>query len=475
MMGLASCDDKSDLGMMQQNPQENVLTIGAFTISPQAPFNGTQVDLNDCPAQVPVLTYSVAEALPEGTEVKFVLEISDTPDFAGSKKLDLTKSESGVYTVNADALSADINSYFGLAPIPRDISMRIAGYIQNGSQLSMIREDKDNCWFMAGLKKMVSIDPHLDIEASYYFVNTLQGMDLASAPAMTHSTKHQYDDPTFSYVINVTAADVNAAQGKVVEFMIAPESAVKSGDKDKCFGAATGADPTALEGALQQGGAKLMLTEPANYLVRVNMETLTYSVMFASDYLYVWTPRFQWNAGMRIATDNYINYSGLGYIFGPWKLTADKSFNSLQIGKGDEPGTLKFGQSVLPMLTPEEGNNLYYITADLSEMSYNTTLIEHLGIVGSLTDWGGTPDFAMTPADDLNNVYTAVIDITEGDEWKIRANSSWDFNWGCKGESAPQGETAMNGANFKSDYTGKLKITFDLTTLPYTVKVTPVN
>ena len=59
------------------------------------------------------------------------------------------------------------------------------------------------------------------------------------------------------------------------------------------------------------------------------------------------------------------------------------------------------------------------------------------GVIGSFNEWGA--DVAMEEAGD--NKWTAEVELTEGAEFKVRADGAWDFSWGdgadnCKVEAA---------------------------------------
>lgn len=59
--------------------------------------------------------------------------------------------------------------------------------------------------------------------------------------------------------------------------------------------------------------------------------------------------------------------------------------------------------------------------------SHTTSLagFEQVGLVGSLTGWGGDPDIAMTQIS--ANCFCAAVDFPESVEYKFRLNSNWDF------------------------------------------------
>lgn len=72
------------------------------------------------------------------------------------------------------------------------------------------------------------------------------------------------------------------------------------------------------------------------------------------------------------------------------------------------------------------------------------------GVIGVGGDWDH--DVAMTAGE--NNTWTAEVTLTEGNEFKVRADGAWDNSWGSDG---------FNGANFKAETAGEyvVTITFD--------------
>ncbi len=59
--------------------------------------------------------------------------------------------------------------------------------------------------------------------------------------------------------------------------------------------------------------------------------------------------------------------------------------------------------------------------------SHTTNLsgFEQVGLVGSLTGWGGDPDIVMTQIS--ANCFCAAVEFPENVEYKFRLNSNWDF------------------------------------------------
>ena len=71
----------------------------------------------------------------------------------------------------------------------------------------------------------------------------------------------------------------------------------------------------------------------------------------------------------------------------------------------------------------------------------------------------------MTKVDDFT--YTVTQDMTEGDEWKFRANDQWTVSLGGQFDNLDP----FNAPNFKCDATGTYEITLNLRNLPWTATV----
>ena len=78
---------------------------------------------------------------------------------------------------------------------------------------------------------------------------------------------------------------------------------------------------------------------------------------------------------------------------------------------------------------------------------YSPTVHANMGVVGTINGWGDTPDIPMTPVFQVNNhLWWAPVTVTATDEIKIRANNSWDVNWGST--LFPRGIATRNGPNW---------------------------
>lgn len=98
-----------------------------------------------------------------------------------------------------------------------------------------------------------------------------------------------------------------------------------------------------------------------------------------------------------------------------------------------------------------DGNGLYWITANIKDLTYTQTKINTISVIGG-GDWD--TDRNLTPNDD-QTIWTGEINI-DG-EWKIRMNGTWDINYGGKLKSP-----SLDGDNFKGPETaGTVTVTIN--------------
>lgn len=505
LVGMASCDDKSDLGVIQTNEQQTVMSAGGVTLTAQAPFTGTSIDLSRAAGNdvLNVLTYTTKEALPAGAHMEFVMELGSDANYTKSTEIHLTPgaNSKAAYSMTAEELENAVFTLFGKEPIVRTVSTRVAAYIVNGTQTSRVRDNNAPAWFMGQTIAITPEDLNLS-ELEYYFVDSLTGMNPADGKQMVHSDKHPYDDPLFSYVIEVTKSDLTAGN---VKWAIAPKSAVASNNSSEMLGAEAGADLTAMKGNLVKGGVAFEFYAPAKYQVRIDVQAMTYEIGFANDQLYVFTPKDNFKSRMGLHTNDYVHYSGIGYLNGSWNLTGEPDQLHLKLGQGSAAGTMELiGRNMTtPMFASPTGDlkdKLYKIDCNLQEMTYNIICAQTLGVVGGNNNWGnvpgdapeGTEPVADTPlvnAGGNNNVWKATVTFSDANnlQFKLRANNNWgsnddpSFDFGYDNSVPADGNKraiTFGGSNMSVPEVGTYEITVDFTLgnvvgspLPYYITV----
>lgn len=105
---------------------------------------------------------------------------------------------------------------------------------------------------------------------------------------------------------------------------------------------------------------------------------------------------------------------------------------------------------------PVAEDGLYYITANLAEMTYSL-LKMNWGIIGDATPGGWDGQTPLAYEADLN-VLKGAFAMTVG-EFKFRANDSWSYNYGS---DEADGNLRFDGSNIPVEAEGDYAITLDL-------------
>lgn len=200
--------------------------------------------------------------------------------------------------------------------------------------------------------------------------------------------------------------------------------------------------------------------ESGFYKIRVDFQAGKFTVTKVGDYafLYVpgdyqgWSPETAPRLGSPAADQKYqgfVNVPGGGsYEF---KFTTAPNWdNSLgDAGGGNlspSGGNLQF---------PGEG--YYFIEVNTENNTWSLLDINTWGLIGSFAASGWGTDVPMT-YNEIEKRWTATITTADNDEFKFRANNSWDFNFGEDGS----GSLRKDGDNIKiSAGTHKISLFLD--------------
>ncbi len=445
--GLASCDDKSDLGIEQKNPQETIMEANGLTVAFQTPMAGNSLDLNAYVDQsIPVISTVEATNLPEGATVDYQMQIASQSDFSDAQTLDVTDG-----SVLCSAWDAAFKEIYSKNPAPRTNYIRFAAYVVDGTQLS--RLGGEDFWYAAKELTVTPIDLKLPVDASYYI------WENGEYKEMSHSSQHQYDDPNFSIIIEVSQAQ--AAEG--YKWHIVNGTYMQNESAGKMYGVSETGDPSDMSGSLVLANGNVtngVIKAAGTYKISVNMLDLTYNISFAFETLNTPGPANGWSFdnNMLLSTTDYVTYSGYVYIDTEFKLAAGSW--DVNWGMGATEGTLASGGANIKV----PSNGLYYVVANLNELTYSLTKIESLGMIGGFNGWSS--QLNMTPSADYK---TWTVDVTFNDantEWKFRMNDNWDINLG--GELS---NLVGNGANIVTPEAGTYTVTLNLGKLPYSATV----
>lgn len=436
--GFASCaDDKSDLGIEQTNPQEAIMSADGVTIAFGEAVAAKNINLaNYQTTPVPVLQIQSAENLPENAEVYFQMQVSADKEYTNPILLDVVDGcVSGVEWENA------YRTIIGNAPEAKTNYIRFIGYVKDGSQISRLGGED----FYYGSTEVTVTPIDLKICETQYFLNGRFLNDIE----MSHSDKHPYDDPVFYYLFTVTPEQ--AQQG--FTWSVIPAS-LRGGSE--FYGPSETGDVSDMSGSLVLGTTYGVINEPGNYKMEINAVDMTYKIALNIEYLYTPGPANGWSFdnNMLLFTEDYVHYHGYVYVENEFKLTGGASWD-LNWGTGATAGSLGMGGQNIKV----DQNGLYYVTADIVNLTYTCTLIQNIGIIGGLNNWGS--QINLTPSADFKT-WTGVAEFTDNLEWKFRANDNWDINLGGSLDNLVPG-----GDNLLAPSTGKFTVTLELGKLPY--------
>lgn len=458
-LGFASCDDKSELGIPQVNPQETIMSAGGITVDFGDALRTNTLDLNQyVDQQIPViklaLTDEEAAAIPEGSDIEFTMQLATTADYSDAVTLPV---------VDGTVACADWDSIFrdklGKSPAAKDNYVRFAAYINGGGQ--QVRVGNPDTWFAA--KKLLVTPIPLDIKISegYYLIGSINSWQLDNKYPFSHSTANVYDDPVFT--ITVTITEEEAAAGWW--WKIASKEAIDAASWDLTIAGPAKNGDEALEGKLIDVDAQAgCIKEAGDYLITINMMDMTYKFQKMS-YLYTPGNSNGWSqeASQQLAYNaDKGYYEGYAYLDGEFKFSDQPNWNGTNYGNAGEDGKLSTDGGAGNLNAPEAG--LYYVTVNTADLTYTITKITSFGAIGGFNGWGGQT--VMTHSDNFL-VWTGEVTFSAGDEYKFRANDNWDINLG--GEIS---NLVNNGANLVAPGAGTYVVTVDLSKLPYTCSLT---
>lgn len=460
-LGFTACDDIEDSNSLpQSNPQLDIVSADNASITAGPAATGT-IDLealNNSASSINIATVTEASDWPEGfiATVPY-MQVSADQSFAEYHTIEATMGAEGEVLIAPDAWEEVYVTMFGKNPQTTTSYVRFPIMAVNGDQkVRMGGEDFYYGNFGVNVKPFDLFDGKI-IEDTYYLINNVDNWDFSKAVKFSHSEKDPYDDPNFQAIISVNGAGY--------QWAIIPASTFDAGTLGKAYGVET-AD--ALAGTLVEAtGADInygVIDQAGPYMISINMETLAYDIKGAYEQLYTPGNTNGWSqaASQILTTNNYINYTGYAHLDGEFKLSTQPNWDGVSFGAGD-PGKLSSEGGAGNLNAP--ANALYWVNANLVELTYDLTEITTIGLIGNATPAGWDASTALEPSADFL-VWTGKMKLTDG-EFKFRANNDWDINLGGSLTNLVQ-----NGDNIKLTGEGTYVVTLDLSAVPYTATLT---
>lgn len=127
-LGFASCDDKSDLGTIQTNPQLPEVTAADLVPALSNEMAASSINLNGL-TEIAAISAPEIENLPAGAEVVFDMELATKADFSNATTLPVVDGK-----VSAEAWDAYYREMLGMNNKPQANYVRFLAYYMMGSQ-----------------------------------------------------------------------------------------------------------------------------------------------------------------------------------------------------------------------------------------------------------------------------------------------------------------------------------------------------
>lgn len=473
-LGMASCDNDFDFPNPpgQSNPQETIFDTANLKIESAVSETINLGDINNADALVALAEITGTDSV-AGYDLKFIGEMATSDAFTSPVEFPVIM-DGAKLCADPDVLDATCHKAFNtLDPGVKSTYIRYKGYAVNGS--TQVRLGGDNVYFCPMTAEMKLFTPAYTIEENYYIIGTCSDgkIDATKAIKMSNSGASPYDDPIFTAVVNISNEQASAGY----QWAVVPATTLAAGSGVVIA-------PTDVELAAEAKGYLMNYTTTgtwgiidvaAPHIIKVNMQPdedgfYSYTVELAIPNLYTPGPANNWSqaASQLLYTDNYSYYMGFAHIQDQVKFTSAPDWEHVNYGFASEgklstdggAGNIEVSQNGEPLT-----DGLYWCTADIVALTYTTTAINTLSIIGDATEGGWDSDTQMTPSADLLT-WTVTTTLTQG-SFKFRANNAWDVNLG----GALDNLVFNSSDNIPAPTTGKVTITLDLSTIPYTATV----
>lgn len=456
-MSMVSCtEDYTDWGNPQSNPEEEAVSFGNGSVTPEGVIN-------------------LADVTGDKVKVASIVAPTSTKDtYTPSFKINFD-GQSFDIDANGNMAKADLVNYitgkFGKRPTERDLDATLDAWLSNGSTAAKMA---------TSAKFQVKAIPEAPfIDAAYYLVGDLTEWKLNTNLKFAHSDVDVYEDPVFTLIFTTTKDEQcwkiipqgNVDAGNIWAVENAPKGVV--GIEQDGDNAMSGKLLTTNSKGDKAGAGKI--AKAGMYQMTINMMDYTYTIkQIAPEYYLVgklqgWSPEpenktclmyaetpmvqsytTQWNddANLKI---------WLGSDWGDW----NNAYGSATMADANTPtGNLKVAKNAGAIVCPEK-NAYYTFTADFSTMTYkwtklanqNPTEFENVSLIGVGGKWNDGDDIDMKQVTPHNWFIETTLPVGG---FKIRANHGWNAggNWGYTADQ----KFTSTGKLFNDGGSGDIKI-----------------
>ena len=451
LMSMASCtEDYTDWGNPQSNPEEEAVSFGNGSVTPEGVIN-------------------LADVTGDKVKVASIVAPTSTKDtYTPSFKINFDGQS---FDIDADGnmAKADLVNYitgkFGKRPTERDLDATLDAWLSNGSTAAKMA---------TSAKFQVKAIPEAPfIDAAYYLVGDLTEWKLDTNLKFAHSDADVYEDPVFTLMFTTTKDEQcwkiipqgNVDAGNIWAVENAPKGVV--GIEQDGDNAMSGKLLTTNSKGNKAGAGKI--AKAGMYQMTINMMDYTYTIkQIAPEYYLVgklqgWSPENK-TCLMYAETPMVQSYTTqwkddanlkiwLGSDFGVWA----NAYGAKDDGDNSVEGKIAGSGAIV---CPEPGA-FYTFKADFSTMTYKWTKLENqnpkafetVSLIGVGGKWNDGDDIDMTQVTPHNWFIETTLPVGG---FKIRANHGWNEggNWGYTADQ----KFTSTGKLFNDGGSGDIKI-----------------
>lgn len=456
----------------QSNTPEAIFNDADLTVA--SVVNGETLDLGALSeAQLPAELFSVQlKNFPKDYNLVLQGQFSKDDTFAATQNVDMTVGADDIASASAAELQTMFTTLVSKSPDTRTIYVRVAAFAVNGS--SSVRIGGPDKYYYSGEVTIKPIALDHVIEDAYYLVGSFCNWDVKKGiPFIKNEEGNVYDHPNFQVKIDVTAEQ--AAAGGLF-WKVVPKSAYDAGTWAGAYGSIAG--DSNLSGSLTpapetETEAGLILEE-GPYIIHINMETLRYNIDRALDYLWVVTPgtsTTKFDLMQRLTNNgDYTHYEGTSPMRYNFYLAGQASKNGVFFhlegeNETDKKGNYSGMMSTTTTKTMKVGDDLalYYVTANINEMTWKATQIHTLNLVGAFNGWNKKEAPALTHNAKFS-VWTITETFAEAGEFKFCVDNDWKLSYGSS--DGTFNTVKQNGGNYKMTEAGTYTLTLHFDVFP---------
>lgn len=476
--GMTSCDEYT---LPNPEPQKNVQepVFKADDLVLTNTINGT-IDLpkyTESNEMVTVFDVQLTD-FPASYTLQLRGEFSADETFEKTETLSINVADN-VAQLRPGELQAMFNTVISKDLVEKPVYVRYAAYAIAGT--STVRLGGPDKYYWEGVYNILPNPQANLIEPAYYLVGSFCDWNISKGILLNQLHEgNQYDNPEFYLKVDVTEADITAGGYK---WKVVPVSGFESNSWEGALGVADvneGAASTSgnLVAAPDAEALAYNIDMEGSYMLNFNMETRRFEVALAFDYMWIpgyGTSIYNFDKMMRLQTNDYIHYEGTSCLYKSFWLTGQPNLRGIVYRPdGDTEITedkLSFSgkmtidnQSGATIKVPARG--LYYLTADISALTYKGVRISSIQLIGAYNDWSTDTAKELTPTNSSQNVWKiSGVEMTAG-EFKFCVDKSWTYSYGGSVDDVRQ-----NGSNFNLDEAGTYDFELHFDTTPATLTI----